>query len=183
MAKFELRGGLGTPIPAEVGNCRDSANSPYVAVDADEWLDEGPEGLQFKYTHTSLARPPLCPLLFLTIMQLSWVGRGVEKSARALAGAGERRHGIPPRLGQVRRRILDSRIIPMLLRRRRRDRPPTLLQYSPPLLSTHLNPADLCGFFWALTTLIFILFSSSSLAASITAYLSDPDPSQAELVD
>ncbi|KAJ7066935.1 Yip1-domain-containing protein, partial [Mycena amicta] len=42
-------------------------------------------------------------------------------------------------------------------------------------LSTHLNPADLYGPFWTLTTLIFTLFLSSSLAASVTAYLSDPD--------
>jgi len=39
-------------------------------------------------------------------------------------------------------------------------------------LATHLNPADLYGPFWTLTTLIFALFLSSSLAASISAYLS-----------
>lgn len=36
---------------------------------------------------------------------------------------------------------------------------------------THLTPADLYGPFWTLTTLIFALFLSSSLAASISAYL------------
>ena len=41
-------------------------------------------------------------------------------------------------------------------------------------LSTHLNPPDLYGPFWTLTTLIFTLFLSSSLAASISAYLSAP---------
>jgi hypothetical protein len=39
-------------------------------------------------------------------------------------------------------------------------------------ISTHLNPPDLYGPFWTLTTLIFTLFLSSSLAASISAYLS-----------
>ena len=47
--------------------------------------------------------------------------------------------------------------------------PPASLTY----LSTHLNPADLYGPFWTLTTLIFTLFLSSSLAASISAYLSE----------
>ena len=38
-----------------------------------------------------------------------------------------------------------------------------------------MNPADLYGPFWTLTTLIFALFLSSSLAASVSAYLSGPD--------
>ena len=42
-------------------------------------------------------------------------------------------------------------------------------------LPTHLNPADLYGPFWTLTTLIFTLFLSSSLGASIAAYLSTED--------
>jgi protein YIPF1/2 len=51
----------------------------------------------------------------------------------------------------------------------------TLLPTSSSYLSTHLTPAaDLYGPFWTLTTLIFTLFLSSSLAASISAYLSDP---------
>jgi protein YIPF1/2 len=50
----------------------------------------------------------------------------------------------------------------------------TLLPTSTSYLSTHLNPADLYGPFWTLTTLIFTLFLSSSLAASISAYLSAP---------
>lgn len=40
---------------------------------------------------------------------------------------------------------------------------------------THLTPADLYGPFWTLTTLIFALFLSSSLAASISAYLGSQD--------
>lgn len=39
-------------------------------------------------------------------------------------------------------------------------------------ISTHLNPPDMYGPFWTLTTLIFTLFLSSSLAASISVYLS-----------
>lgn len=42
-------------------------------------------------------------------------------------------------------------------------------------ISTHLNPPDLYGPFWTLTTLAFALFLSSSLAASITKYLSTED--------
>ncbi|KAM6501186.1 hypothetical protein JOM56_004200 [Amanita muscaria] len=42
-------------------------------------------------------------------------------------------------------------------------------------ISTHLNPPDLYGPFWTLTTLIFTLFLSSSLAASISSYLSGPE--------
>ena len=52
----------------------------------------------------------------------------------------------------------------------------TLLPTSTSYLSTHLIPsADLYGPFWVLTTLIFTLFLSSSLAAAVSAYLSDPD--------
>ncbi|CAA7266280.1 unnamed protein product [Cyclocybe aegerita] len=43
---------------------------------------------------------------------------------------------------------------------------------APTYISTHLNPADLYGPFWTLTTLIFALFLSSSLGASIAKYLS-----------
>jgi hypothetical protein len=60
----------------------------------------------------------------------------------------------------------------------------TLLPSSSDYLSTHLHPADLYGPFWILTTHIFALFLSSSLAASITAYLSASDPnSEGEFVD
>jgi protein YIPF1/2 len=50
----------------------------------------------------------------------------------------------------------------------------TLIPSSTDYFSTHLNPVDLYGPFWTLTTLIFTLFLSSSLAASISSYLSDP---------
>ncbi|EAU83889.1 Yip1 domain family protein [Coprinopsis cinerea okayama7 len=42
-------------------------------------------------------------------------------------------------------------------------------------IPTFLTPADLYGPFWTLTTLILALFLSSSLAASISAYLSSDD--------
>ena len=52
----------------------------------------------------------------------------------------------------------------------------TLLPTSTTYLSTHLNPSpDLYGPFWTLTTLIFTLYLSSSLASSISSFLSAPD--------
>jgi hypothetical protein len=52
----------------------------------------------------------------------------------------------------------------------------TLLPTSTTYLSTHLIPsADLYGPFWTLTTLIFTLYLSSSLASSISSFLSSPD--------
>ncbi|TFY79198.1 hypothetical protein EWM64_g4817 [Hericium alpestre] len=51
----------------------------------------------------------------------------------------------------------------------------TLNPFSPSYTSAHLTPyPDLYGPFWTLTTLIFTLFVTSSLAASIVSYLSDP---------
>ncbi|KAA1474513.1 Yip1-domain-containing protein [Dentipellis sp. KUC8613] len=51
----------------------------------------------------------------------------------------------------------------------------TLNPFSPSYTSAHLTPyPDLYGPFWTLTTLIFALFVTSSLAASIVSYLSDP---------
>lgn len=58
----------------------------------------------------------------------------------------------------------------------------TLLPRSSNYLSAHLTPsADLYGPFWTLTTLIFALFVCSSLASSISAYLSHPDSAAAVL--
>jgi hypothetical protein len=49
----------------------------------------------------------------------------------------------------------------------------TLNPFSPTYTSAHLTPApDLYGPFWTLTTLIFTLFVTSSLAHSIVSYLS-----------
>ncbi|KAH9943095.1 Yip1-domain-containing protein [Epithele typhae] len=59
----------------------------------------------------------------------------------------------------------------------------TLLPHTQNYLSAHLTPsADLYGPFWTLTTLIFSLFVFSSLASSISAYLSDPADSSAAVV-
>jgi hypothetical protein len=52
----------------------------------------------------------------------------------------------------------------------------TLNPFSPTYTSAHLTPTpDLYGPFWTLTTLIFALFVTSSLAHSIVSYLSS-DP-------
>ena len=53
----------------------------------------------------------------------------------------------------------------------------TLIPSKSSFLTTHLTPADLYGPFWTLTTLIFCLFVFSSLASSISIYLSDPEAS------
>lgn len=50
----------------------------------------------------------------------------------------------------------------------------TLLPTSPSYLTILTPSADLYGPFWIPTTLILALFLSSSLAASISSYLSDP---------
>lgn len=39
----------------------------------------------------------------------------------------------------------------------------------------HQEPADEAGPFWTLTTLILVLYTTSTLTASISQYLSDPD--------
>ena len=60
----------------------------------------------------------------------------------------------------------------------------TLLPHTSNYLSAHLTPnADLYGPFWTLTTLIFALFLSSSLASSIAAYLTDPKHASAALLE
>ncbi|KAJ7235152.1 hypothetical protein B0H12DRAFT_1141980 [Mycena haematopus] len=129
----------------------------YVAVDGDERLEEGPEGLQFK----------------------SFLGDADGN------GSGAR----SPGLGNADRGYLQDQGKPAggfwtveyyqgyfdvdtktVLRRCYA----TLLPSSSDYISTDLHPADLYGPFWTLTTLIFALFLSSSLAASVTAYLGDP---------
>lgn len=50
----------------------------------------------------------------------------------------------------------------------------TLLPFSPSYLATLSSGSDLYGPFWVSTTLILALFLSSSLAASISKYLSAP---------
>ncbi|KAJ7510615.1 hypothetical protein B0H11DRAFT_1955470 [Mycena galericulata] len=134
----------------------------YVAVDADDRLEEGPEGLQFK----------------------SFLG-----DAGGGTGIGNQGGPRSPGVGNADRGYLQDQGKPAggfwtveyyqpyfdvdtktVLRRCYS----TLLPTSTDYLSTHLNPADLYGPFWTLTTLIFTLFLSSSLGASISNYLSEP---------
>ncbi|KAF7327755.1 hypothetical protein MKEN_00355100 [Mycena kentingensis (nom. inval.)] len=130
----------------------------YVAVDNDERLEEGPEGLQFK----------------------SFLGDADTNQGGARSpgfGNADRRYmqeGSSPPGGfwtlEYYQCYFDVDTKTVLQRCYS-----TLIPTSTDYLSTHLNPADLYGPFWTLTTLIFTLFLSSSLAASVTAYFSDPD--------
>ncbi|KIY71355.1 Yip1-domain-containing protein [Cylindrobasidium torrendii FP15055 ss-10] len=129
----------------------------YVAVEADERLEEGPEGLQFKS--------------FLGHENTEVDARGVGNTDRGYLS--DRPHPAKGASGfwtveyyqpffdvdtkDVMRRCLG-----------------TLLPTTTDFLTSHLQPADLYGPFWTLTTLIFTLFLSSSLAASISVYLSAP---------
>lgn len=127
----------------------------YVAVDADERLEEGPEGLQFK----------------------SFLG---DSSNAGATGVGSTDRGYLQDQSQRRsggfwtieyyQPYFDVDTQTVLKRCYS-----TLIPTSTSFISTHLTPTpDLYGPFWTLTTLIFTLFLSSSLAASITSYLSDP---------
>ncbi|KAG7451571.1 Yip1-domain-containing protein [Guyanagaster necrorhizus] len=136
----------------------------YVAVEADERLEEGPEGLQFKSFLGSNANDGSDNV---------GTGRGVGNTDRGYLQ--DRPHQTKDGGGggfwtteyyqpyfDVDTKMVLTRCYSTLL--------PTSTDY----LSTHLNPADLYGPFWTLTTLIFALFLSSSLDASIAAYLSAP---------
>ncbi|KAF8184102.1 hypothetical protein K438DRAFT_1838273 [Mycena galopus ATCC 62051] len=135
----------------------------YVAVDSDERLEEGPEGLQFK----------------------SFLG----DADGAAANAGGARS---PGMGNADRGYLADNKPPggfwtveyyqcyfdvdtrTVLSRCLATLNPFSASHAD-FLGTHLGGAggaDLYGPFWTLTTLIFALFLSSSLAASISAYLS-----------
>ncbi|KAI0346923.1 Yip1-domain-containing protein [Trametopsis cervina] len=127
----------------------------YVSIEADERLEEGPEGLQFQSFLESDAREPA-------------PGVGV-------GNVGSRGY-IPDKPGrtsfwQVEHYQpyfdIDTTTV---LRRCYSTLIPTNTEY----LATHLTPPDLYGPFWTLTTLIFCLFIFSSLASSISIYLSDP---------
>ncbi|KAH0578622.1 hypothetical protein H2248_003760 [Termitomyces sp. 'cryptogamus'] len=134
----------------------------YVQVEADDRLEEGPVGLQFK----------------------SFLGADGD-----IGSDNSRSQGRSPGLGNADRGYLQNQRkatsafwmveyyqpyfdvdTQTVLKRCYATLIPTSTNY----LSTHLNPADLYGPFWTLTTLIFTLFLSSSLAASISAYLSAP---------
>ncbi|KAL1707228.1 hypothetical protein EV121DRAFT_256084 [Schizophyllum commune] len=132
----------------------------YVAVDADDRLEECPEGLQFK----------------------SFLGGAEQNNSQTQGGASG--------VGNADRGYLQDRPkgasgfwtldyyqqyfdvdTKTVLRRCYATMIPTNVDF----LSVHLNPPDLYGPFWTLTTLIFALYLSSSLGASIASYLSDPD--------
>ncbi|KAJ8082144.1 hypothetical protein PM082_007991 [Marasmius tenuissimus] len=129
----------------------------YVAVEADDRLEEGGEGLQFKS--------------FL----------GADPNAGGAPGVGNTDRGYLQDQPHNRRSggfwtvdyyqpyfDIDTKTV---LTRCYSTLNPTLTDY----FSSHLNPPDLYGPFWTLTTLIFTLFLSSSFAASVSSYLSDPD--------
>ncbi|KAJ3746499.1 hypothetical protein DFH05DRAFT_1485477 [Lentinula detonsa] len=132
----------------------------YVAVEADEHLEEGPQGLQFK----------------------SFLGENASNTRPGSAGVSNVDRGYlsdqphPRKSGggfwtieyyQVYFEVDTKEVL--------RRCYSTLLPSSTNYFSTHLNPPDLYGPFWTLTTLIFTLFLSSSLAASISAYLSSAE--------
>ncbi|KAI0092751.1 Yip1-domain-containing protein [Irpex rosettiformis] len=126
----------------------------YVSIEADERLEEGPEGLQFQ----------------------SFLDSDNRSSEPGVGNVGSRGY-IPDRPGktsfwQVEHYQPYFDIDTLTVLRRCYS---TLIPSKSSYLATHLTPADLYGPFWTLTTLIFSLFVFSSLASSISVYLSDPD--------
>ncbi|KAJ6623631.1 Yip1-domain-containing protein [Mycena sp. CBHHK59/15] len=130
----------------------------YVAVDADDRLEEGPEGLQFKCEYSTASF--LGDADGAGNTQSGGRSPGLGNSDRACRGFWTVEYYQP--YFDVDTKTVLRRCYSTLL--------PTSSNY----LSTHLNPADLYGPFWTLTTLIFTLFLSSSLGASISTYLSAP---------
>ncbi|KAG2351198.1 hypothetical protein BDR07DRAFT_1456025 [Suillus spraguei] len=128
----------------------------YVAVDEDDRLEEGPEGLEFK----------------------SFLGADARADQRPQSGAPDRgyltdhttRKG-PSGFWTVEyyQPYFDVDTSTVLKRCYT-----TLLPTSPSYMTILTPSADLYGPFWVPTTLILALFLSSSLAASISSYLSDP---------
>lgn len=134
----------------------------YVQVEADDRLEEGPEGLQFKSF-------------------LGADGGAIGASSQVKSpGVGNADRGYLSDQSNVPKGSsgfwtveyyqpyfdVDTKTV---LRRCYTTLNPLS---APTYTSTHLNPADLYGPFWTLTTLIFALYLSSSLGASIAAYLS-----------
>ncbi|KAF5392737.1 hypothetical protein D9757_000871 [Collybiopsis confluens] len=127
----------------------------YVSVEADERLEEGPQGLQFK----------------------SFLGDTASNTRPSSAGVANIDRGYLADQPHAQKSgggfwtVEYYQIYFEVLRRCYSTLLPTSTNY----FSTHLNPPDLYGPFWTLTTLIFTLFLSSSLAASISAYLSSQE--------
>jgi len=133
----------------------------YVAVEADERMEEGPEGLEFK---SFLNADPAATEPTTGRSRSPGVGnadRGYLQDQPKGPSVFWQVEYYQPYFDVDTQTVL-KRCYSTLI--------PTASAYS-----TLLNPAaDLYGPFWTLTTLIFTLFLSSSLAASISAYLS-PD--------
>ncbi|KAG8216083.1 hypothetical protein J3R82DRAFT_8084 [Butyriboletus roseoflavus] len=128
----------------------------YVAVDADERLEEGPEGLEFKSF-------------------LGTTDGGTQPASSNLDRGYLNNHGASPKGSSGFWTVefyqpyfeVDT---PTVLKRCYT----TLLPWSPSYLGALSSGSDLYGPFWVSTTLVLALFLSSSLAASISKYLSAP---------
>ncbi|PPR03408.1 hypothetical protein CVT24_012703 [Panaeolus cyanescens] len=136
----------------------------YVQVEADDRLEEGPEGLQFKsfLGSDNNARNP-------SNARSPGVGNAdrrylADESNQQKGGGGFWTIEYYQPYFDIDTHTVLQRCYTTLI--------PTA---APTYLSAHLNPADLYGPFWTLTTLIFALFLSSSLGASISKYLSTSD--------
>ncbi|KAF9238910.1 hypothetical protein BU15DRAFT_88164 [Melanogaster broomeanus] len=131
----------------------------YVAVDADERLEGGPEGLEFK----------------------SFLGTNAPANGRTQSASPNLDRGYLTDLGASQKGqsgfwtveyyqpYFDVDTSTVLKRCYT-----TLLPFSPSYLTGLSSGSDLYGPFWVPTTLILALFLSSSLAASISKYLSAP---------
>jgi len=129
----------------------------YQSVEPDDRLDAGPEGLEFKS--------------FLGEDGTTQDNSGTQHSSSASRGY----YGEPGTSSsgfwtiEYYQKYFDVDTKMVLTRCYT-----TLLPTSSGYLTTHLTPSpDLYGPFWTLTTLIFSLFVFSSLASSISSYLSD----------
>ncbi|KAG6337017.1 hypothetical protein ID866_2077 [Astraeus odoratus] len=129
----------------------------YVAVEADERLEEGPEGLEFRSflgsnTGGGRAQP---------------ASQNFDRGYMANAPGGKTSGGFWS--FEYYQPYFDIDTITVLQRCYT-----TLLPWSPTYLPTYSGGLDLYGTFWVPTTLILALFMSSSLAASIASRLSAP---------
>ncbi|KAF8558692.1 Yip1-domain-containing protein [Imleria badia] len=129
----------------------------YVAVDADEHLEEGPEGLEFK------------SFLGATNARTQSASPNVDRGYLTDHGASSKG---PSGFWTVEyyQPYFDVDTSTVLKRCYS-----TLLPFSPSYLTTLSSGCDLYGPFWVSTTLILALFLSSSLAASISKFLSAPN--------
>ncbi|KAH7883018.1 hypothetical protein F5I97DRAFT_1815283 [Phlebopus sp. FC_14] len=129
----------------------------YVAVEADDRLEEAPEGLEFRSflgADASGSRPQSAsPNLDRGYL----VDQGARKGTSSFWNIEYYQPYFEVDTWTVLKRCYM-----------------TLLPFSPTYSSTLTNGSDLYGPFWVPTTLILALFLSSSLAASIASYLSAP---------